>query len=127
LQKWTSTDGINWTLATTFSPSATTGLRGLTGQVINGNPVLYATTTINGGPIGGSQNDLVSFTDDGSNSSFVTLATAGNLTAFRGVAFAPSVPEPGTFALAGFGGLAFALAALRRRISRSSTGPGPTR
>lgn len=115
LQKWTSTDGTNWMLASTFSPSNSTGLRGLTGQVVNGNPVLYATTTVSGGPIGGSQNDLVAFTDNGSNNSFVTLATAGNMTAFRGVAFAPAVAEPGTFALASFAGLALTVIAVRRR------------
>jgi hypothetical protein len=114
LQKWTSTDGTNWTLATTFSPASNIGLRGLTGQMVNGNPVLYATTAVTG-TAGGSQNQLLSFTDDGSNTSFVTLATAANSTAFRGVAFVPVVPEPGAFTLAGLAGLALGVFALWRR------------
>jgi hypothetical protein len=114
LQKWTSTDGTSWTLANTFNPGTNTGLRGLTGQVVNGNPVLYGTTSVNGPP-GGAGNQLVSFTDDGSNTSFVTLATAANMTAFRGVAFVPAVPEPGALALASLGALALAVLVGRRR------------
>src|SRR5262249_21833972 len=92
LQKWTSTNGVDWTLVDNFTPAGNTGLRGLTGQVVNGNPVLYATTSISGNSSG---NALVSFLDNGSNTSFVTLATStSNLTVFRGVAFAPVVPEP---------------------------------
>jgi hypothetical protein len=120
LQKWTSTNGTDWTLSMTFSPNTTTGLRGLTGQLVNGNPVLYATTTVSGGPIGGSENQLVSFTDDGTNTSFTSLATAGSLMAYRGVAFAPAVPEPGTLALAGLGGLALAFLVIRRRGHESN-------
>jgi hypothetical protein len=126
LEKWTSTNGTTWNFGGFFSPSSTTGLRGLTGQVVNGNPVLYATTTVAGGPIGGTENDLVSFVDDGTNTSFTTMATAGNLMAFRGVAFAPAVAEPGTFVLAGLGGLALAFVAVRRRAHGSCVADGNT-
>jgi hypothetical protein len=118
LQKWTSTNGTDWTLADTFHPNSSTGLRGLTGQVVNGNPVLYATTSVSGTP-GGAGNELMSFTDDGSNSSFVALAAAANMTAFRGVAFAPAVPEPGSLALAGLGVVALTLMIGMRRTNDS--------
>src|SRR5262249_16523771 len=93
LQKWTSTDGTNWTLGATLGG---TGVRGLTGGVINGNPVLYATTSPSATSAG---NALVSFTDDGNNPAFATIAIAADNTTFRGVAFAPAVAEPGTIAL----------------------------
>jgi hypothetical protein len=105
IQKWVLSSGT-WSLAYTLlnTGSATTAVRGLTGQVIAGNTVLWATT-------GAS---LITVTDTGSGATATTLATAPTNTAFRGVEYI-NVPEPATLALVVLGGLA-ALGMLRKRV-----------
>ncbi|HVK12983.1 MAG TPA: Ig-like domain-containing protein, partial [Gemmataceae bacterium] len=87
IQKWTQSGGT-WTLAYTLAVTATTGVRGLTGDFSGANPVLYATTSES------SANKLVKVTDTGAGSTFTTLATAPANTAFRGVAFTPAASGP---------------------------------
>lgn len=75
---------------------ALTNVRGLTGIANGANVTLYAT---NG-------TSLQKLTDtsgyDGTmNGSFTTIASAASNTAFRGIDFAPAVPEPGAVALGG--------------------------
>ncbi len=80
LQKWTSTDGVNW--AKQYRAlSGTAAFRGVTGQYVGSTLSLFATTT---------DNKLVSVTDTGSGFTFTTIATAATNTAFRGVALAPA-------------------------------------
>jgi hypothetical protein len=131
LQKWIYSDSTkSWSLAYTLaaglnlvannSASGVTGLLGLTGQVVDGQVMLYATSyTI--GDI--DQSYLFGITDlltatSGAGESFATLAAAPGDSTFKGVAFAPTAvseaPEPATWAMmvVGFG---MAGAAFRRR------------
>jgi hypothetical protein len=130
LQKWTFASGT-WTLDYTLSDgldlvpnsdsSGSTGLYGLTGKVVTvggvGEVELFATNYTIGDT---DQTYLYGITDVLGDSaaqageSFVTLATAPDDANFKGVAFAPSAPEPATWAmlLIGFGSLGFA--SLRR-------------
>jgi hypothetical protein len=79
MQKWTF-DGVTWTLSTTFTNGLNAGVRGLTGEAVGANIVLYATTT---------DNNLVRLVDDGSVSPLAAvIATAATNTAYRGVALA---------------------------------------
>jgi hypothetical protein len=80
LQKWTSTDGINWTKQYRALAGAA-AFRGVAGQYNGTTLSLFAVTT---------DNRLVSVQDTGSGFTFTTVATAPANTAFRGVAFAPS-------------------------------------
>ena len=101
--------------------------RGLTGVVEPGvGVVLYTTRKGGSGASGGGE--LASLLDstgyDGNLSSttgsFVTLATAPNDEAFRGVALAPTaVPEPSACLLLGVGVIAL-LACARRRRDRTT-------
>ena len=130
LQKWTF-DGTQWNLVYTVSAGlglvanssahGTTGLLGLTGQLVNGQVQLFATNYTAGD---NDQTylfgltDLLSATTRGAGESWTILATAPADSNFKGVAFAPSaipaVPEPATYAsmILGF---AFAGGAIRRR------------
>jgi hypothetical protein len=131
LQKWTF-DGTNWNLVYTVSAGlnlvanssahGTTGLLGLTGQVVNGQVELFATNYTAGD---NDQTylfgltDLLSATTRAAGESWAILATAPTDSNFKGVSFAPSavaaaVPEPATYAsmILGF---AFAGGAIRRR------------
>ena len=127
LQKWVF-DGTNWNLVYTVSAGlglvsntsahGTTGLLGLTGQVVNGQVELFATNYTAGD---NDQTFLFGLTDSlsattrGANESWNILATAPADSNFKGVAFAPSpTPEPETYAsmILGF---AFAGGAIRRR------------
>jgi uncharacterized repeat protein (TIGR01451 family) len=81
VQKWTF-NGTTWTLAYTLNSGLTAGARGLTGTVVGGTAVLYATTA-------DTPSKLVKVTDTDASAAFTTLATAPANTAFRGVAFAP--------------------------------------
>lgn len=93
--KYTSTNGGS-TFALAYhliptqadNPAANIGVRGLTGTVSGSSTVLFATTADAISDKAG--NRLVSVTDTGAGSTFVTLATAGANTAFRGVALAPT-------------------------------------
>jgi hypothetical protein len=80
IQKWTQTGGT-WTLAYTLAPTASS-CRYLTGSVTNGVTTLYATSTT------ASANSLITVTDAGAGSPFVTLATALSNTVLRGVRLA---------------------------------------
>lgn len=80
IQKWTSSNGTDWTLAYTISVTSSVGARGLTVDWRSPSPVIYATTT---------NNKLVSITDTGASSTVTELVTLSVSTPFRGVAFAP--------------------------------------
>jgi len=130
LQKWTF-NGTSWNLVYTVSAGldlvanssahGTTGLLGLTGQVVNGQVQLFATNYTAGD---NDQTylfgltDLLSATTRGAGESWTILAAAPADSNFKGVSFAPSaiaaVPEPATYAsmILGF---AFAGGAIRRR------------
>jgi len=86
IQKWTS-NGTTWTLQATFKNGITTGVRGLAGEVVGAQVVLYATTTET------SANKLVRVVDDGTSApAIATIATAPANTVYHGVAMAWSPP-----------------------------------
>ncbi len=140
LQKWTF-NGTTWTLDYTLAAgldlvennttdpantAGTTGLYGLTGEVLTINGVqeveLFATNATIGDTdptyLYGITDVLADLTNPG-NEVFTELAAAPADSTFKGVAFAPSpVPETSTWVmmLAGFGGLGFVG---RRRWSAS--------
>ncbi|BBO30988.1 dockerin type I domain-containing protein [Lacipirellula parvula] len=90
IQKWTQSGGT-WSFQYTLlnSGAATTSVRGLTGAVdVNGNAVLYATTTAT------SANQLISVIDTSAAATATTIATASANTAFRGLAFVSSGVTP---------------------------------
>ena len=138
LQKWVLQSG-KWTLAYTLASglglvansasSGTTGLFGLTGQVVGGDVQLYATNYTIGDT---EQTYLYGITDSlaatapQANEVFATLDTAPVDSKFRGVSFAPTaaaVPEPGSYAMmiAGFGLIGWAM----RRRPRGVATPAP--
>lgn len=130
LQKWLYSGG-KWNLAYTLSAglglvgnnttSGTTGLFGLTGQVVGDSVQLYATSYAIGDT---DQTYLYGITDllgasAQAGQTFAMLDAAPVDSKFRGLSFAPTsptaaVPEPGTYAMMilGFGALGFVL---RRR------------
>jgi len=130
LQKWEDIAGT-WTLEYTLSAglnlvantsaSGTTGLLGLTGEVVGNSVELYATNYT----IGDTDptflfgiTDILSATTKPVNEKFSILATAPADSNLKGVAFAPApLPEPATWAmmLMGFGGLGGLLRATQRR------------
>jgi hypothetical protein len=136
LQKWTLSGG-KWTLDYTLSAgldlmpnsdsSGSTGLYGLTGKDVDVNGVeeveLFATNYTIGDT---DQTYLYGVTDvlgdltAQAGESFTALETAPADTTFKGVAFAPSTPEPSTWAmmLIGFAGIGFV--ARRRLQTRAS-------
>lgn len=120
LQKYSANSSGTFTLDYTLSNGlgSSTGLRGLTDQVNgNGTVSLYGITAEVGE---GDPTKLVAFTDSLASTSLApgvfltTLDTSPLDTVFRGVAFAPAVPEASTtvsFGLLlafGFGGLVVA-------------------
>lgn len=100
IQKWTTTDGTNWTLATTINPAASVGARGVTVDWSGTNPVIFVV---------GTDSKLYKVIDDGATTTGTLLASSSTNTAFRGVAFAPirdvsngiSTPILSTMKLAG--------------------------
>ena len=104
LQKWIF-NGASWNLEYTLSSglqglvadtakAGTTGLIGLTGQVVGDSVQLYATNATIGDL---DQTYLYGITDSlssttGAGESFATLATAAAGTNIRGVSFAPNAP-----------------------------------
>ena len=137
LQKWSLVGGV-WTLDYTLAdgldlvantntclengvatPCGTSGLLGLTGEVVNGVVQLFATNYTLGDTdqtylYGVS--DVLSALAKPTGEAFTQLAVAPADTTFKGVAFAPTaaVPEPTTWALL-LGGFAFVGGVLRRR------------
>jgi hypothetical protein len=113
LQKWSFAGGT-WTLDYTLSQglnlvansasAGTTGLFGLTGEVVGDNVELYATNYIIG-DTGQTYlygiSDALDATQKQAGESFVELAAAPADSNFKGVAFAPTsaVPEPSTWLL----------------------------
>jgi hypothetical protein len=129
LQKWTLTNG-SWNLDYTLSQglglvpntasSGTTGLYGLTGQVVNGQVELFATNYT----IGDTDptylfgiTDQLGATTAPSGESFTTLETAPADSNFKGVAFAPvsPTPLPSSMMLFGSGLLGLTLLLKRRK------------
>jgi hypothetical protein len=126
LQKWTFANGtwsLDYTLAsglnlvanTVAAKAGTTGLIGLTGQVVGGQVELFA-TNLTLGDLDQTYlygiSDTLSATTLPTGESFSILDTAAADTNIRGVAFAPTalaVPEPANVALlaAGLGLCAF--------------------
>ncbi len=108
-------DGSAWTLAYTLS-TGTTGVRGLTASLSGSTAQLFATTTET------NANRLISIFDLGdkttSDLTLATLATAGALTAFRGVDFAP-VPEPAAFGCVALGAALLSMTQRARRKVRA--------
>jgi hypothetical protein len=119
LQKWVNSmpDGSGtWTLEYTLSSGlnlvantateGTTGLLGLTGEVVGNEVELFATNYTIGDTdptfLYGITDSLLSATSNGE--SFSLLAAAPVDSNFKGVSFAPTaVPEPAPFALLGLG------------------------
>ena len=119
LQKWTF-DGTNWNLVNTFSTGLTGGILQLTGELVNGVPVLFGTTRPAGGG-GNLGNSLVTLTDNGNSAAFTTLTTVGADYGLRGVSFVPvAVPEPSTFVLLASGLTLGVVIARRRQGGRRS-------
>lgn len=138
LQKWSLING-SWTLDYTLSAglnlvrndqaSGVTGLFGLTGQVVDGQVMLFATSYT----IGDTDQsylygitDLLSAKSKPANEQFVVLDAAPVDSKFRGVSFAPvnpaAAPEPGTYALMilGFGAAGGLFRARRRGSLRTA-------
>lgn len=117
LQKYSSTDGLNWTAR--GSSNILGGLSGIT-AVANGNGVSVFATTGDGAT---QQNTLQLFADTAAfnanlTGAFSLLATAPSGTAFRGVAFGPSVvPEPSSVLLGAAAAAGLAVLAYRRRAN----------
>jgi hypothetical protein len=84
IQKWTLSGGT-WTLQYTLAVNATTGCRGLTGDITSGQNVLWATTAPGAGAI-----QVVTVTDTGAGSLFTPLVTAATNTALRGIRHIPT-------------------------------------
>jgi hypothetical protein len=116
--------GVDYTVGSYF-PTATDGLRNITGR-INGDgtvTIFGITSTVSAsGDQGADPNRLVAITDLleatslPESESFTTLETAGFGEVLRGVSFAP-VPEPSTFALLCIGLAGVALISWKRRPS----------
>ncbi len=89
IQKWTS-NGTTWSHAYTLAVGggAGGGARGLAGAIVDGDAVLFATTTET------SANRLVTVTDTGAGAEFTLLQTAPANTAFRGVEFVGDIVDP---------------------------------
>jgi hypothetical protein len=85
IQKWTTTDGTNWTLGPTLTVAGSTGFRGVAGYAVGTSVTLMATTAED------SPNHLVVFVNDGPGS---VVAPAPANTTFRGVALSPHFPAP---------------------------------
>jgi hypothetical protein len=100
IQKWTLS-GSTWSLAYTLTSGLSTGCNGLTGTMVGGNAVLYATSD-------GISNRLLTVTDTGASSAFTSLFTTGANTMLRGLVL--TIPEPATLSLLVLGALV-----LRRR------------
>jgi len=109
IQKWTQSGGT-WSQQYILlnNGATTTAVRGLTGEVVGGQAVLFATT------VAGSANNLITLTDTGAGATATVLETAPANEVFRGVALIPAVPEPGTCTLLL---IASGLALSRRRRS----------
>jgi hypothetical protein len=137
LQKWINSlaDGSGtWSLAYTLTAglldfvqnnaaSGTTGLLGLTGEVVGGEAELFVTNytiTDTGQTYLYSIEDMLGFTSasQAAGESFTMLAMAPGGTNFKGVSFAPTDPTPLPATLPMFGGGLGLIAWLSRRRKR---------
>jgi len=85
IQKWIF-DGTTWLKSNTFTNGLSVGVRGLTGEAVGRNVVLYATTAA-------TPNNLVRLVDDGTMAPAATvIATAPTNTVYRGVTLAWRMP-----------------------------------
>ncbi len=125
--------GSNYTISSgnlSYFPTATDGLRNITGTVLgNGTVDIYGiTSTVSGsGDQGADPNELVEISDNltdttsAGNETFDVLDTATYGQVLRGVSFAPTaipVPEPSTYALL-FGAAGLLLAWRRKRRAQA--------
>jgi PEP-CTERM motif len=142
LQKWSLFNGV-WTLdydlvagldlvnnanADSNTPTApgVTGLFGLTGEVLSDGAVELFATSYGLNEL--SPSYLYEITDtlsdttiaQAANESFTTLYSAPDNVSIRGVSFAPSVPEPATWAMMGLGFAGLGLAGRRRAVRKSA-------
>jgi hypothetical protein len=90
IQKWTTSDGTNWSIGATFTAAGiTTGFRGIAGYASGGTVTLLASTAES------SPNHLVLFVDTGSGAPTTSMvATAPSNTVYRGVAVSPHFAAP---------------------------------
>lgn len=79
IQKWTQSGGL-WTLQYTLAPTASSGVRGITGAIVGSSVVLYVTSAAPS-----ANNAIYSVVDNGPGSTFTLLASAGPNQAFRGI------------------------------------------
>jgi hypothetical protein len=140
IQKWTTLNGVTWTLQYTLTPtnfispinvtsatSGQTGFEAITGEVVGTNVDLYAVsyTADDAG-----FNGLYAITDalvstNGAGETFTELEAASGTNGstavfnFKGVSFTPqAVPEPSTWALLGLSSVA-GIVLIRRRKQNS--------
>lgn len=131
LQKWSLNNGtwvLDYTLSTGLNlvpntdSDGSSGLYGLTGEVIGGNVELFATnyTLADTDPtfLYGITDTLAdTLPSQVTSETFTELAAAPADSNFKGVAFAPVAPEPAPFALLGVGLLAVGLVYRRRKAA----------
>ena len=95
IQKWTyDSISASWSLQYTLNSGLTTGLRSIAGRVDGGTVTIYALTA--GSASAGSA--LVSITDSGATSEFVTIMPATANTWYKGIAFTPESTTPACYA-----------------------------
>lgn len=101
VQRW-DYNGASWSLSYTLDSGLTLGVRYLTVDWSNSNPVIYAVTSdaiVKNQP----GNRIVKTTDTDSLSAFVAIAQAGANTVYRGICFTPEGGTSITYTFTGNG------------------------